>query len=107
MRLTGREAVQALTPRSAWTLFLVSIALLGGLAFYANRSAERYTNSERWVSHTREVEWQLALLRSELAVSALQAGGADEATLRPAATNQSGRKVDAQIAEIQRLTEDN
>lgn len=43
--------MQALTPRSAWTLFLVSIVLLGGLAFYANRSVERYTDSERWVSH--------------------------------------------------------
>jgi signal transduction histidine kinase len=99
--------VQELTPRSAWTLFIVSIVLLGGLAFYANRSAEHYTDSERWVSHTREVEWQLALLRSDLAISALQARGTDEAALRPAAANQAGRKAETQIAEIQRLTEDN
>jgi signal transduction histidine kinase len=33
-----------------------SIVPLGGLAFYANRSAERYTDSERWVWHTRVVE---------------------------------------------------
>jgi len=99
--------VQELTPRSAWTLFIVSIVLLGGLAFYASQSAENYTDSERWVSHTREVEWQLALLRSELAISALQARGADEAALRPAAVSQPERKVETQIAEIQRLTEDN
>src|SRR5579862_974065 len=105
--LTGREAVQELTPRSAWTLFIVSIVLLGGLAFYASQSAENYTDSERWVSHTREVEWQLALLRSELAISALQARGADEAALRPAAVSQPERQVETQIAEIQRLTEDN
>ena len=99
--------MQALTPRSAWTLFLVSILLLGGLAFYANRSAERYTDSERWVSHTREVEWQLALLRSDLAISALEAGGANEVALRPRVADPSGRKVETQIAKIHRLTEDN
>lgn len=99
--------MQELTPRSAWTLFIVSIVLLGGLAFYASRSAERYTDSERWVSHTREVEWQLALLRSDLAIAALPANGTDGAALRPVAANQSERKVETQIAEIQRLTEDN
>lgn len=99
--------MQELTPRSAWTLFLVSIVLLAGLAFYASRSAERYTDSERWVSHTREVEWQLALLRSELAMAGLPAIGADGAASRPVAANQAGRKVETQIAEIQRLTEDN
>lgn len=99
--------MQELTPRSAWTLFIGSVVLLGGLAFFANRSAEHYTDSERWVAHTREVEWQVALLRSDLAISALQARGAEETSLRPAAVNQAGRSVETQLAELRRLTEDN
>lgn len=59
--------MQGLSPKSAWTLFVVSIVLLGGLAFFANRSVVRYADSEGWVAHTREVEWRVSASNDFLA----------------------------------------
>jgi signal transduction histidine kinase len=49
-------------------VFGVSVAILLGLAYAAQRGTEEYARSEGWVSHTREVEAQLALLRRDLSV---------------------------------------
>jgi len=91
--------VQELSPKSAWTLFVISVFLMGGLAYFANRSAERYADSERWVAHTREVEWQVSVLRGDLALS--------DALVSGRAKGRSGISPDKQLAELKNLTTDN
>jgi len=88
--------VQELSPKSAWALFVASIVLLGGLAYFANRSADRYAESESWAAHTREVEWHLSELRGDLALSA--------AALPGRANSVSAHE---QLDQLKKLTADN
>jgi len=88
--------VQELSPKSAWTLFVVSVVLLGGLAYFANRSAEHYADSEGWVAHTREVEWHIGVMRADLAVSLMGLPGRASATT-----------PEKQLDELKNLTSDN
>ena len=59
--------MEGLSARSATWLFVTGIVVLAFLAFVADRSASRYAASEAWVSHTREVETELALLQADIA----------------------------------------
>ena len=88
--------MQELSPKSAWTLFVISVVLLGGLAYFANYRAERYADSEGWVAHTREVEWHLGVLRADLAVS-LTGLPSRASTMTP----------EKQLADLKNLTSDN
>ena len=57
-----------LSPRLARSVFVFSILLLGEIVYFADRSAIRYAASEGWVSHTRGVESQIALLAKDMYV---------------------------------------
>ncbi|MGH9682442.1 MAG: CHASE3 domain-containing protein [Candidatus Acidiferrales bacterium] len=52
--------------RVAWVIFCVSAIALLVIAFAVDGSATRFVSSERWVTHTREVEAELARLNSDL-----------------------------------------
>lgn len=93
--------------RSTWWLFILSLVLVCGVAYLADRGASRYTDSERMVTHTREVEWHLALLRSHLANSAVQAHAAAAAGApAPSSGDSYLRNIETEIRQIKQLTAD-
>lgn len=99
--------MKAFSFRKAWPLFAASIAVLASLAYMGDLSASRYAASESSLSHMREVELQVALLRSRMeAASALRF----QVLADPEAVSHYARTMDlleVRFAELQRLTEDN
>src|ERR1051326_3052259 len=98
-----------LSPRSATWLFVAGILVLALLAYVSDQSASRYAASEARVSHTREVETQLALLQADIA-RASRRSYQDILLAEPgAASHQHADFADVhnRMTEIQRLTSDN
>ena len=101
--------MQGLSSRSATWLFVVGIVILAVLAYVSDRSAGRYAASEAWVSHTREVETQLAQLQADIA-RASRRSYQDILLGEPeAAEHQHANFADVRnrISRIQQLTSDN
>lgn len=101
--------MQGLSPRSATWLFVGSILVLAMLAYISDHSASQYAASEAWVSHTREVETQLALLQAEIARASRRSYqdillGKPEPALHQQADFAAVRK---RMTQVQRLTADN
>ncbi|HEY6467081.1 MAG TPA: histidine kinase [Candidatus Acidoferrales bacterium] len=99
--------MKVISVRLAWHLFVVALLVLAAIAYFGDRAAQGYATSEDWVSHTREVEAQISLLRAEMSVaSAAQYEAHADATAieryRSAAAS-----VDGTVNEIQQLTVDN
>jgi len=99
--------MKAISARAAWHLFIVALLILAGFAYLGDRSASQYASSEAWVSHTREVESQIAILRAQMAVasSAGYESYADPSAL--ARYQQASQGVDSAIDELRSLTQDN
>jgi len=99
--------MRVLSARTAWRLFLVAIAVLVSLAYIGDRSANRYADSEGWVSHTREVEAQIATLRADIAMAS---ASRYQIPSDPAAMDRykaAVQDVSVQIVALQRFTGDN
>jgi signal transduction histidine kinase len=98
-----------LSARTAFWLFVSSIGVLAVLAYVADRSATRYAASEGWVSHTREVETQLAQLQAEIARASRRSYQDILLEDPEGATHQQTNfaDVDARLAQIRALTADN
>ena len=99
--------MKVISVRLAWHLFIVALLLLAAIAYFGDRAAQGYAASEDWVSHTREVEAQISLLRAEMSVAsaAQYESRADSTALeryRSAAVSIGGT-----VDEIQQLTADN
>lgn len=61
--------MKVISVRSAWHLFVLALLVLAAIAYFGDRAAQGYATSEDWVSHTREVEAQISLLRAEMSVA--------------------------------------
>jgi len=96
--------MNSFSSRSAWWLFAISIALLAGIAYLSDRSTARYANSEHWVRHTREVEWRLALLRSDVASISAES---QASPAKPGTNHSALRQVENDLRQVKELTEDN
>ena len=98
-----------LSTRTALWLFVSSIGVLAMLAYVADRSAIRYAASEGWVSHTREVETQLAQLQAEIARASRRSYQDILLEDPQGAIHQQTNFADvaARLAQIQVLTSDN
>jgi len=98
-----------ISSRTAWLLFVFSVLLMVGVTLAGDRATTLYAKSEWWVSHTHEVEAQIALLRASI-------GGAsstrfqyritgDPATLQR--YQRSAGSVEATLTKLKELTADN
>ncbi|HTZ72986.1 MAG TPA: histidine kinase [Candidatus Aquilonibacter sp.] len=99
--------MKVISARAAWRLFIAALLILAGFAYMGDRTAQQYASSEAWVSHTREVESQIALLRAEMA-AAFSAGYESHAD--PAALGryqQASQSVEGTLDALQTLTQDN
>jgi signal transduction histidine kinase len=92
--------------RSAWWLFALSIVLLAAIAYLADRSTTQYARSERWLRHTREVEWRLARLRSDLATFSAESFLA-ASPAAPGMIQLAARQIASDVDEVHSLTDDN
>jgi CHASE3 domain sensor protein len=65
-KVRGRASLPVLSGRIGKMIFGLSILLLLALAFAADRATVLFSDSEKWVAHTREVQTTLARLRTRL-----------------------------------------
>lgn len=99
--------MKAISVRFAWYLFVGAILVLAVIAFVADRAEQQYASSEAWVSHTREVEAQIAALR---AVVAMASSAPYQTAADPTAAvryRQASGSVPGLVNELQFLTNDN
>lgn len=99
--------MRVLSAKTAWHLFLIAIAVVVSLAYIGDRSANRYADSEAWVSHTREVEAEIAMLRADIAMAS---ASRYQIPSDPAAMDRykdATQDVSVQIMALERLTADN
>jgi len=99
--------MRVLSPRTAWHLFVLFVLLILAISYLGDRSANRYADSEAWVSHTQEVQTQIALLRFSMASTSstrFQVATAPEVMSRYEIYSGS---IESHLAELQRLTTDN
>jgi signal transduction histidine kinase len=98
-----------ISSRLAWLLFGFSVLLLVGVTFAGDRATTLYAKSEWWVSHTHEVEAQIALLRASI-------GGASSTRFQYRITGdtvtleryqRNAGAVAATLAKLKELTADN
>jgi signal transduction histidine kinase len=99
--------MRVLSARTAWRLFLVAIAVLVSLAYIGDRSANRYADSEAWVSHTRQVEAQIATLRADIAMASASRYQIPSDSTAVDRYKAAAQDVSVQIVALQRLTGDN
>ncbi len=99
--------MKVISARTAWHLFIAALLILAGFAYMGDRTARQYASSEAWVSHTREVESQIALLRAQMAVASSSGyeSHADPAALQR--YQQASQGVEDSIDQLQMLTHDN
>lgn len=99
--------MKVLSPRTAWHLFVLFVLLILAISYLGDRSANKYADSEAWVSHTQEVQTQIALLRFSMASTSstrFQVATAPEVMSRYEIYSGS---IENHLAELQRLTTDN
>jgi signal transduction histidine kinase len=99
--------MKVISIRLAWHLFVGAMLILALIAYIGDRAAAQYASSEGWVSHTREVESQIALLRADMAVAS---AARFQAPVDPAAQQRyrdAVLSVDAVLNQLQVLTADN
>jgi signal transduction histidine kinase len=98
-----------ISSRIAWLLFGLSVLLLVGVTLAGDRATALYAKSEWWVSHTHEVEAQIALLRASI-------GGASSTRFQYRLTGDANTleryqrnagAVGATLAKLKELTADN
>lgn len=99
--------MRVLSPRTAWHLFVLFILLILAISYLGDRSANKYAESEAWVSHTQEVQTQIAMLRFSMASTSstrFQVATAPEVMSR---YEMHSADIETRLAELQRLTADN
>jgi signal transduction histidine kinase len=98
-----------LSDRTTWTLFGFTIAILIIVVFFAFTATSRYALSERWVSHSQEVELGVSRLRAEIfiAESSRFAFILSGETASLDMYNQAAQEIPNRIIALQDLTVDN
>jgi signal transduction histidine kinase len=99
--------MKVLSVRLAWQLFVGAMLILVVIAYIGDRAAAQYAESETWVSHTREVESQIALLRADMAVASAARFQAAEDPAAMQRYQDAVTGVDALLNQLQFLTADN
>ncbi len=99
--------MSVLSAQAAWRVFVAAILLLAAIAYWGDRSAERYASSEAWVSHTREVEAQISSLRAAMAVASAAQYEAHVDPTAAARYRDASGKIEGALDELQSLTRDN
>jgi signal transduction histidine kinase len=99
--------MKMISVRTAWHLFVVALLLLAGIAYFGDRAAQGYAASEDWVSHTREVEAQISLLRAEMSVASAAQYESHADTTALERYRSAAASVDGTFDQIQQLTVDN
>jgi signal transduction histidine kinase len=99
--------MKAISPRLAWQLFVVSIVLLLGFAYFGLSRAQQYRESLGWVNHTLQVEAEIATLRADIAASSTaryQVPADPKALARYSAASGA---VEGVVDQLQKSTNDN
>ena len=99
--------MRAISPRVAWQLFVVSILLLLGFAYFGLSRARQYRESQESINHTLQVETQIAILRADIATASsarYQIQTDSKAAARYAAASGA---VGGVVDQLQKLTNDN